>query len=443
MADPLTQTEIATLSRGVQGSPWHLVSVDVFDRPAPDARLGVDEVADRVLDRLPYAPRFRQRVRETVAGLDWVDDVDFDVRRHVRAFSLPAPGTLSQVTDLVADGLTHPFDTAHPQWDLLVVDGLVGGQVAIVSRAHPAYVDGISHVHLLHELYDEDRQPERPEPAPWTPSPEPDAQDEIVSGVMSGLQDPVGMLGRLGARVARGVGQGVDFLQQQRLPGVLRQEPVAPTTRYAGGALVQLAAIDRVRDAAGCTTHDVICGLVTAGLRQWQTQLGSEPSDVVALVPLAVEQRGDAVTAVGCQVAPQFVTLPVRTTSPQSRIDQIASLTRSRIDSGYTVGADQLTRLIGFAPATLHALGARTVTAGRAHDVYVGNAPGPRRPRYLGAWELHSSYPLLGLADSQDVTVSVTSYNGRVCFGVAAPAPVTALVDGITAELRRLDGGRR
>ena len=49
MPDPLSQTEISTLSRGVQGTPWHLVSVDVFDRPAVDARLGIDELRARVL----------------------------------------------------------------------------------------------------------------------------------------------------------------------------------------------------------------------------------------------------------------------------------------------------------------------------------------------------------------------------------------------------------
>ena len=31
MAEPLSQTEIASLSRGVGGTPWHLTYVDVFE----------------------------------------------------------------------------------------------------------------------------------------------------------------------------------------------------------------------------------------------------------------------------------------------------------------------------------------------------------------------------------------------------------------------------
>ncbi len=441
MPDPLSQTEISTLSRGVQGTPWHLVSVDVFDRPAVDARLGIDELRARVLDRLPYAPRFRQRVRETVTGLDWVDDVDFDIDRHLRQMTLESPGELRQITDLVAAGLTEAFDSGHPQWELTLVDGLVGGQVALLCRSHPALVDGGAQVHLLHELYDERPVPDVPRPQPWVPDPAPN--DDLMSGMVGGLQDPLGLLGRVSARLARGMGHGVELLQQQAVPRVFRNQPVVPTSRYAAGAVVQLAAINRVRDFAGCTTHDVIVALVVAGLRQWQTHLGADPVDVVALVPLAVQQRKGAASSVGCQVAPQFVTLPVRATSPQGRIDQIASLTRSRIDSGYTVCADQLTRLSGFAPPTLHALAARSVTSGRAHDVFISNAPGPDSRRYLGAWQMHSSYPLVGLADSQDVTVSVTSYDGRVCFGAAAAAPVQVLVDGIVSELNRLDGGHR
>lgn len=443
MAEPLSQTEIASLSRGVGGTPWHLTFVDVFSPPSADAVLSLDEVVDRVSDRLPFAPRFRQRIRETVTGLDWVDDTDFDILRHVRQVTLEAPGSLTQVTDLVAEGMTTPFDPAHPQWDLVLVDGLRGGQVALVTRGHPSYVDGGDHVHLLHELYDDQPMPERPRLVAWEPKPEPNTGDDLVSGVMGSLNDPIGMLGRFGSRLVRGVGQSVEWAQSQGLPGLLRREPVAPMTRYAGGVLVQLGAVNRVRDASGVTTHDVLMALVTAGLRQWQTQLGAEPSDVVALIPLAVHERGKVPSSIGCAVAPQYVMLPARNASPQGRIDQIASLTRTRIDSGATIGADRLTRLAGFAPASLHAVAGRTVISGRDHDLYVGNAPGPRTPRFFGEWQLHSSYPVLGLADSEDLTVCITSYNGRVGIGVAAAAPVRAFVDGVTSELHRLDGGRR
>ncbi len=443
MSETLTRTEIETVGRGVQGSPWHQVGVDVFDRPAGAPAIGIDELTDRVLERLPFAPRFRRRIRESVTGFDWVDDADFDIDRHITRHSLEAPGTLTQVTDLVARSLSRPFDPSHPQWDLMFVDGLRGGQVAIVTRTHPAYVDGVDHVHLLQELYDDEPIWDAPSPQPWTPAPETSPTDDIVSGVVGGIADPLGAIGRFATRVGRGVEQGLSWVSEQGVPGISRSEPVQPTTRYTGGALVSLAAVNRVRDLAGVTTHDVLLALVTGGLRQWQTQLGAEPRDVVALVPLAVADAPKLRSAVGCQVAPQYIRLPVTTPSPQGRIDQVASLTRSRIDSGHTVGGDRLTRLAGFAPATLHAMAARTVTAGRAHDVFVANVPGPRTLRFFGGWPLHSSYPVMGLADSQDAAVCMTSYNGRIGIGITAAAPVDSFVEGITAELQRLDGGRR
>ncbi len=443
MSDPLSRTEIETMGRGVQGSPWHVVSVDVFDRVGDVAPPTIDELTDRVLDRLPFAPRFRQRIRESVTGLDWVDDVDFSIDRHLTRHSLEAPGTLTQVTDLVAHGLMHPLDPAHPQWDLMYVDGLRGGQIALVTRVHPAYVDGVEHVHLLQELYDDEPVWDPPHPQPWTPAPETNPTDDLVSGVVGGIADPLGALGRFTTRLGRGMQQGLSWVSEQGVPGLSRTEPVQPTTRYTGGALLSLAAVNRVRDMAGVTTHDVLIALVTGGLRQWQTQLGADPRDVVALVPLAVTDSPKLRSAVGCQVAPQYIQLPTTTASPQGRIDQVASLTRSRIDSGHTVGGDQLTRLAGFAPATLHTMAARTVTAGRAHDLFITNVPGPRAPRYLGGWPLHSSYPVIGLADSQDASVCLTSYNGKVGIGVSAAAPVESFVSGITSELQRLDGGRR
>lgn len=438
MAEPLSRTDIATLDRG---PGWYHVSVDVFDGGASPITL--DELCRRLADRLAFAPRFRQRIRETVTGLDWIDDVDFDVAQHVHLHMLTPPGDLAQVTDLVATGLATPFDAHRPQWDMLLVHGLRGGQFAVVTRVHPAYVDGMDNVHLLHELYEEEPSTVVPEPVSWTPSPEPKPADDLVSGLVTGIADPGAMFGRLGQRLARGVGQGIDWVSEQRLPVVGRTDPVRPATRYAGGALLSLAAIDRVRDRTGSTTHDVICALITAGVRQWQTQLAAEPRDVVALIPLGIAQAPGVVSAVGCQIAAQFVTLPATTASPQGRIDQLTSLTRSRIDTGRPVPASTLTTLSGFAPATLHPMAARTVTAGRTHEVFIANAPGPRGTRYLGRWPLHSSYPVTGPTEGQDLTVCVTSYSGRVGFGAAGRAPVAPLVAGIIAELSRLDAGQR
>src|SRR5664280_935698 len=99
MAEPLSQTEIASLSRGVGGTPCHLTFVDVFDRPSAHAVLKLSEAVARVADRLPFAPRLQHRIRETVTSLNWVDDTDFDILHHVRQVTCNAPCSLRQVTD--------------------------------------------------------------------------------------------------------------------------------------------------------------------------------------------------------------------------------------------------------------------------------------------------------------------------------------------------------
>src|SRR6478672_11071661 len=45
--------------------------------------IGYDALCERAQERLLKYPRFRQRVVEDAAGATWVEDTQFDIRKHV------------------------------------------------------------------------------------------------------------------------------------------------------------------------------------------------------------------------------------------------------------------------------------------------------------------------------------------------------------------------
>src|SRR5690349_7874329 len=135
-------------------------SVTLLDR-APD----LERLRAR-LARAPRAlPRLRQRVRPAVANLGapyWVDDGDFDVVHHVRRVGAPPPGGPEELSQLVVDLMSTPFDRTRPLWEFVVVEGLDGGQAALVEKLHHTVTDGEGGLRLSLEFLDLERNPAPP-----------------------------------------------------------------------------------------------------------------------------------------------------------------------------------------------------------------------------------------------------------------------------------------
>src|ERR1044072_260778 len=67
--------------------------------------------------------RPRARARGTLGGVDWEDDPDFDVDRHLHPLALPAPGDRIALQELIGDLASTPLDRDKALWDAYVVDG--------------------------------------------------------------------------------------------------------------------------------------------------------------------------------------------------------------------------------------------------------------------------------------------------------------------------------
>ncbi|HRA76363.1 MAG TPA: wax ester/triacylglycerol synthase family O-acyltransferase [Propionicimonas sp.] len=413
MSDPVSVAEAALLARDQAQQPWQQAFVCLLD-----GDLTRQDLIDRVTDRIGFAPRFAR----VVAGWPrpvWVDDDGFSVAGHVREHTL---GAGERLQDWLAGRLATPLDRAHPLWQAWLVHGAAGAMPAVVVLSHPALVDGYDHVHLLQELFDDGPGPLGGGGTSWRPASE---RDPGWAGLL-GLDDPLGAVKGLAGSLGG------------MLENAVRTIAASPRGHHVAGVEVDLATLAGIRRRHGCTTHDVLVALVTAGFRGWLLDQGAGAGDEVALVPLAVTEPDVLESAIGCRVAPEWIALPVSEPSSVQRLAIITSLTRARLDTGVSVPARDLVDLAGFAPPTLHSLAAGTVAAGRPHRVLLSNAPGPAQPRYLGRARVTGLYSLLATTDAQQFTASVSSYRGRVTIGVVATAPATHLARDVSAELGAL-----
>ncbi len=455
MAERLTTLDASYLYLEDAGAPMHVSGVLVLE----PVEGGLDALADLVEARLPLVPRYRQRVVPVpgrLANPVWADDPDFDVAYHVRQSAVPRPGTQAQLLDLVSRVTSRPLDRRRPLWEVYLVEGLAEGRVAVVTKTHPALVDGLGAVDIAQVLLDTTPDTHLPPVDGWMPDRVPgpvdlvrDALEEYVqrpAAVVDAARSAVGDLRATAARV-RGVAEGL----ARAAGSAVVPAPHAPLSRTAGTerrvavARADLEDLRVIRKQRGGTVNDVLLGVLTGALRDWLLSRG-EPvlgSTVVrALVPVSVQGEGQ--DDPGGTVAAHLVDLPVGEPNPWVRLARLSYAMRNVTDSGRTVGAETLIALTGFAPPTLHALGARAARglSRRMSNLVVTNVPGPQVPLYAAGSRMLEVFPVVPLVAGQALSVGMTSYDGRVYIGLNADrdgvGDVDVLADLIEQEVAAL-----
>lgn len=132
--------------------------------------------------------------------------------------------------------------------------------------------------------------------------------------------------------------------------------------------------------------------------------------------------------------------------NPVLRLQHISHTMAEQLASGHSVAARALLRVGGFAPTTLHALGARATGSfsDRLFNLLITNSPGPQMPMYAGSARMTEMYPVMPLVRNHALAVGVTSYDGAVYFGLngdrKAMSDVDVLGSMISDSLEELKG---
>ena len=431
-------------------TPMHVGSVGIFRAPA--SGFDYERLVATVERRLVAVPRYRQKVRHVPGELArpvWVDDADFDVAFHVRRSALPRPGTPAQLTELVARLMSRPLDPDRPLWEVYLVEGLADGRFAIITKTHQAMVDGVTTIDMGQVLLDPTPSPREVPDELWMPRPEPTDARLVVDAVAEAIARPGQVVDvvrattndalAVAARLARGVGAlvGTVVTGGRLAPGSPLNVALSTQRRFAV-ARGDLAAYREIRTAHGCTVNDVVLTVVTGALRAWLLARGEPVTStrrMRAMVPLWVS-GADAPVDDG-RVLSTLVDLPVGEQSPALRLQHVAHAMREHTAGNRSVRADTLARIGGYAPPTLHALGARAVNgiSKRIFNLVVTNVPGPQVPLYAAGARMLETYPVVPLADGQGLAVGITSYDGGLFYGFTADRDALPDVDVLAATV--------
>lgn len=435
--DRLSVLDSSFLEMEGPSNHMHVGGLGIF---APGLRYG--DVVRTLRDRIDDVPRARKRVRTNglVAGRPiWVDDPDFDLTYHVRHAALPAPGDTHQLGEFLSRLMGRRLDRDRPLWEIYVIEGLEGDRVGMFRKVHLAMANGEDGDPFSVLLDDAPRDLEAEAGRfnrAWHPD-RPPAPSAILAEAMEERMQRVQRAGqavaesvdpRIGVRRAAEVaGAGIGLVN--RLVRGAPQSPLnkrlSPHRRFAMVSC-ELQDLRVVRQAFGGSINDIVVAVVGDAVGRLLRWRGHETKDLdlKVMVPVQVHHvdqhtpgMGETRT-VGDGVVGVLAPLPVMQMDPVARLYRIMGEMAGLKESRQAVAADQLVKLAGYAPPALHARAARVVSGEQRYNVALSNAPGPQEPRYLAGTLMEESYPFIPLAGESALSLAVSSYAGRMHFGL-------------------------
>ena len=230
----LSGADAAFLYMETPSSHMHVAGIGVYDPSTAKEPITRDRLIEVTRERLHLAPLFRQRLATIPFGLHhplWVDDPDYDLEYHIRSATLPAPGGDRELAAFAADCTSRPLDRERPLWEMVLIDGLRDGNVAVFSKTHHAAIDGVSGVDLSVALMDLTPDPPPPgDPPPWTPERVPGDLERIGHAAASLARQPLGLL-RANRALQRSLRQ---LLSQRAQPSRPTSDRPRPRSRRRG-----------------------------------------------------------------------------------------------------------------------------------------------------------------------------------------------------------------
>ncbi|WP_196809037.1 wax ester/triacylglycerol synthase family O-acyltransferase [Conexibacter woesei] len=390
-----------------------------FDGAAP----GVAALRRWIDARLGGVPRFRRRL---VRGA-WVDDVRFDVARHVFAVSAARGTALREVAGAL---LSAPLPEDRPLWRMYVVDGVDGGGFAIVGQAHHALVDGIAAIEVAMLLFG----PEARGDASWVPSPAPSPAETLRTTAAARVRALAGAARASDALLGSAV---------RAVEGVVAARGVAPSPlersvtarRAVAYAAVPLDAVRAAGARREATINDVLLAATSVALRGALRRRGDARDALRALVPVNVRSGDGAGGALGNRISFLPVELPVGEPDPDRALATIRARTAAAKAGGDAAALDALGQAADALPGAGRRVVARAAVRAVPFSLVVSNVPGPPVRLELLGRPLRAIHPLVPLLHGHALTVGAVSYDGVLHVGLAADAEVVADVVDVARDL--------
>jgi WS/DGAT/MGAT family acyltransferase len=401
--------DLMQLASDVGPVPWQMGVILQMEAAADfDAPAAMELVAERIRT----VPRLRQVLVPAPPGCGrpvWVDDADFDVRRHLRSVACPPPGDETALLETAAAIVTERLPSSRPLWRATFVTGLAGSRIGLVVAFHHVLADGVGGLAVLGNLVDGASAPAAvpfPRPAP--------SRRQLAAEAWHARLAALARSAALLSTVRRAVTE-LNPAGAVHAPDTTLNQPTGRDRRLAV-VRTDLAHVRDVAHAHGATVNDVVLTAITGALGGLLTRRGENVESLVVSVP--VSARISSTTAeLGNRVGVMAVSLPLCGDHTE-RLERIAGITQA-----------QKTAIRGASAAVLGPVFRALAAAGvlrwfvnrqRLVNVFETNLRGPDRHLAFAGHRITDVLPVGGVTGNVATSFAAMSYAGTLAIVVIA-----------------------
>lgn len=449
---PLSGLDAVFLYLESAGTPMHVGSVMLLELPGNASRTqrGYDfhqALMAHLEERLPQAPALRRVLREAPLHLGhpmWSETESVDLKKHIRKRKLPGTGGHARLMTLVGKLHSQMLPRELPMWQLVVIENVEPGIVALYSKVHHALLDGQGGVALARALLDTEAKPQR---RGKTPSATQKTSSRLRKRDLarSATRSSVVQFGKLlrtlpaALKLVGSVGQAANTLDMLRenlslAPRTTFNRKIGPARSF-GAISLPAAQIRQVAQGFKVSGNDVVMAICSGALRALLEKVNELPDKpLIAAMPVSLREAGDR--EVNNQVSMVQCSLATDIADPVQRLRAIHAAT-ARIKRRLAAHKNLIpTDFPGFA-APLWASGLiRLWSSGRIAErlpplanVAISNVPGPPVALYMAGARVRHYYPVSIVTHGLAFNITVQSYAGHLEFGLTACKDVVARPD--------------
>jgi diacylglycerol O-acyltransferase len=409
--------------------PMHVGGLQLFELPegaGPDYLNGVYRRLVESTDVHRVFLRKPVRALTSLGQWSWRQEDDIDLEYHVRFSALPRPGRVRELLALVSRLHGTLLDRHRPLWELHLIEGLEGNRYAVYTKVHHAVLDGVSALRWMERALSDDPElagmpgvfalPEKPRRS---------AENRVARGlgqqIRQLVEDVAGMPGMLADTMTKGLSDPERKLPFQA-PKTLLNGSITGARRFAAQdwALDRIAEVRALHDA---TLNDVVLAMSAGSLRRYLLELDALPEQgLVAAVPVSLRARqsssnhtesGNSIGFTLCDLATDEADPVIR----MKRIQESMNAAKQGLSGRSPLQILTLSALT-IAPLGLSPIPGFVDRTRPPFNVIISNVPGPEGELYWNGARMQGVYPMSIVLDGQALNITVTTYAGRLHFGL-------------------------
>jgi len=440
--DQLSSIDASFLHLETPETPMHVGSLMLFDLPMGYKGDYYEDVKLIIGKRMHLASVLTRKLAPMpfeLAEPVWIEDDDIDLDYHVRPVTLRRPGSLAQLDQLIARLHASLLDRSRPLWELYVIDGLEGGQVAVYTKAHHSGVDGKAGVEMAKVLYDTSPQI-REVPPPRRKRGGGTYQLGVIELLQAAATNAVQQYLRLTELLptaAKALGTAATVVAGQRAttgerslnlglaPKTIFNQSITNQRSYTTMSL-PMADLKALGKRAGGTINTIVMAMCSVALQRFLKERDLMPKEaLIAIVPVSLRVEGDdamnnQVSMVRVDLATDIKDLPARFKAIHNSSEAAKAVVK---ELKPVLGVNVPITGSPWLMTGLASLIGRSNLVDRvpvAGNVLISNVPGPPMALYMAGAQMMHFFPVSIPYHGSALNITVQSYAGQLEFGLTA-----------------------